>query len=383
MQALTARFMDIRKRVMDFPALGTKVKNLICVPTTSGTGAEVTPFAVVTGEDDRKYPICDYSLTPEMAIIDPNFTQDMPPKLTAATGYDALVHAIESFVSTFATDYTKAQSLHATKLINLNLEAAYSDGTNEAARENVHNGSAIAGMAFANAFLGICHSLAHQLGAQFHIPHGMANALMLTHVIAFNATDAPTKMAAFSQYRFPMALKGYAEMADALGLTEATDSDEAKVWALIDRFEELKANLDLPMSIRDAGVSWEEFEPKLDMMAAMAFDDQCTGANPRYPLIKELRQLLVDAFEGRPKKLGMTLQNAHPVTMALTEQKASVKGASELGSVSVRRTRQPSQARLASRVRFGLARAKPTLGRTVLRRAAASAAQPGIALFRM
>uniref|UniRef100_A0A061RWL3 Alcohol dehydrogenase 4 n=1 Tax=Tetraselmis sp. GSL018 TaxID=582737 RepID=A0A061RWL3_9CHLO len=321
MSSLTARFMDIRKRVMDFPALGTKVKNLICVPTTSGTGAEVTPFAVVTGSDGRKYPICDYSLTPEMAIIDPNFTQGMPPKLTAATGFDALVHAVESYVSTFATDFTKAQSLHATKLINANLEASYQDSCDEFARENMHNGSAIAGMAFANAFLGICHSLAHQLGAQFHIPHGTANALMLSHVIAFNATHAPMKMAAFSQYKYPMAVTGYAEIADALGITNAGDTDDDKVWALINRFETLKANIDLPLSIKDAGVTWDDFSAKLNTMAAMAFDDQCTGANPRYPLINELKQLLVDAYHGGPRELGMTLHSGQAVVSLASPQK--------------------------------------------------------------
>mmetsp|Transcript_25856 Transcript_25856/g.72415 ORF Transcript_25856/g.72415 Transcript_25856/m.72415 type:complete len:1028 (+) Transcript_25856:161-3244(+) len=309
MTALTARFMDIRKRVMDFPKLGSKVSNLICVPTTSGTGAEVTPFAVITDDDGRKYPICDYSLTPEMAIVDPNFTQGMPKSLTSATGYDALVHAVESFVSIVATDYTKAQSLHATKLINGALEAAYLDGSAEKPREDMHNGSAIAGMAFANAFLGICHSMAHQLGAQFHIPHGMANALMLNHVIAFNATDSPTKMAAFSQYKFPAALHGYAELADALGLSSVGEDDATKTWHLINRFEELKKNIGLPMSIEDAGISWEEYESKLDMMAAMAFDDQCTGANPRYPLINELKQLFIDAYHGPPKELGFTLKN--------------------------------------------------------------------------
>lgn len=318
MSALTARFMDIRKRVIDFPKLGSKVSNLICVPTTSGTGAEITPFAVVTGDDGRKYPICDYSLTPEMAIVDPNFTQGMPPKLTAATGYDALVHAVESYVSVVATDFTKAQSLHATKLINDNLVDAYMDGAAEKPRENMHNASAIAGMAFANAFLGICHSMAHQLGAQFHIPHGMANALMLNHVIAFNATDAPTKMAAFSQYKYPAALQGYAELADALGLTNMNDSLSEKTWKLIDRFETLKAEVGLPMTIKDAGVSWEQFEEKLDMMAAMAFDDQCTGANPRYPLIGELKQLYIDAFHGRPKELGMTLENGSKTRMSLS-----------------------------------------------------------------
>ena len=318
MSALTARFMDIRKRVIDFPKLGSKVSNLICVPTTSGTGAEITPFAVVTGDDGRKYPICDYSLTPEMAIVDPNFTQGMPPSLTAATGYDALVHAVESYVSIVATDYTKAQSLAATKLVNDNLVAAYRDGGNEAARENMHNGSAIAGMAFANAFLGICHSMAHQLGAQFHIPHGMANALMLNHVIAFNATSAPTKMAAFSQYKYPQAMQGYAAIADSLGITSVGDSLEVKVWALIDRFEELKRECNLPMTIKDAGVSEEDFVAKLDQMAAMAFDDQCTGANPRYPLIQELKQLYIDAYHGPPQELGMNLTNGSSTSMSMS-----------------------------------------------------------------
>ena len=300
---LTARFMDIRKRVAMFPKLGSKVHTLICMPTTSGTGAEITPFAVLTGDDGRKYPICDYSMTPEMAIVDSTYTMKMPKSLTANTGYDALVHAIESFVSAYSTDYTQALSIRAIKLIMGNLKIAYDNPNDSVAREKMHNASAIAGMAFANAFLGICHSLAHQLGAEFHIPHGLANALMLSHVIRFNATDAPTKMATFSQYKFPMARKQYGEISDHLKLTPFDAPLDAKVDALIARLEELKKEVGIPLSIREAGVSEELFEMKLGTIAAKAFDDQCTGANPRYPLIGELIQLLREAYEGPPRPI--------------------------------------------------------------------------------
>lgn len=300
---LTTRFLDIRKRVARFPKLGSKVRTLICIASTSGTGAEITPFAVVTGDDHRKYPICDYALTPDMAIVDPVYTMKMPRSLTAFTGYDALVHAIESYVSVVATDYTRALSLRAVKLIMANLRTAYDHPNNERARENMHNGSAIAGMAFANAFLGICHSLAHQIGATYGIPHGLANALFLTHVIRFNATDSPTKMAAFPQYKYPHAVEHYAEIADVLKLVSPTETDHVKVEALVEALEDLKRDLDIPARIRDyvdpstgKGITPEEWGTNIDDIACRAFDDQCTGANPRYPLIAELKEILREAY---------------------------------------------------------------------------------------
>lgn len=297
---LTTRFMDIRKRVANFPNLGAKVKSLICVPTTSGTGAEITPFAVVTGPDGRKYPICDYVLTPDMAIVDPTYTDNMPKSLTSNTGYDALVHAIESYVSIVSTDYTKALSLQSIKMIHEHLGTAVHEPSNEEARNKMHNASAIAGMAFSNAFLGICHSMAHQLGALFHLPHGMANALVLSHVIKYNATDKPTKMGVFPQYKYPSAMREYGLIADFIGVTKPGMTPADKVNALIDSLEKLKRDVELPMSIKEAGVPEEVFMAQVDKLALMAFDDQCTGANPRYPLIAELRQLFIDAYKGRP-----------------------------------------------------------------------------------
>eukprot|EP00873_Tetraselmis_striata_P044773 jgi/Tetstr1/465037/TSEL_009765.t1 len=326
MEDLAARFMDIRKRVFRFPAAGTKVRALICVPTTSGTGAEITPFAVVTDTDGRKYPICDYSLTPDMALVDPDFTDGMPPGLTAATGYDALTHAVESLVSIVSTDYTEALSTRAIKLSFKYLERAYRDGgDDEVAREKMHNASAIAGMAFANAFLGLCHSMAHQLGAQFHIPHGVANALCLSHVVAFNATDCPVKMAAFPQYRYPDALRRYAEVAETLGIAEGGMSDEEKTWRLIEELERLKAAVGLPASIAEAGVSEEEFEAKLDTMAMMAFDDQCTAANPRYPLITEIKDIYRAAYRGRPLAMGAYTARPFARHLAQTKQTKQTK----------------------------------------------------------
>lgn len=297
-EGLAMRFMDIRKRVYELPPLGQKAQ-LICIPTTSGTGSEVTPFAVVT--DDRvgiKYPLADYALTPTMAIVDPDLTLKMPKKLTAYGGIDALTHALEAYVSVMASDFTDGLALQAIKLLMTYLPRAYEKGAADPeAREKVHYAATIAGMAFANAFLGVCHSLAHKLGSTFHLPHGLANALMITHVIRYNATDAPFKQAIFPQYRYPNAKHRYAEIADYLQLGGANDDE--KVMRLIEAIEELKRKLGIPATIREAlGEKEREFYDRLEAMAEQAFDDQCTGANPRYPLIQDMKELYVLAYRG-------------------------------------------------------------------------------------
>ena len=297
-EGLAMRFMDIRKRVYELPPLGEKAA-MVAIPTTSGTGSEVTPFAVVT--DHRvgiKYPLADYALTPTMAIVDPALVLNLPKRLTAYGGIDALTHALEAYVSVMASDFTSGLALEAIQLLFEYLPRAYHHGANDPeAREKVHYASTIAGMAFANSFLGICHSMAHQLGGTFHIPHGLANALMISHVIRYNATDAPFKQATFSQYKYPEATARYARIAEFLGLTGITETE--KVNALIAEVEDLKRRLDIPASIRDAmSGSEEDFFTKLDLIADQAFDDQCTVANPRYPLISDLKQLLVDAYRG-------------------------------------------------------------------------------------
>jgi acetaldehyde dehydrogenase/alcohol dehydrogenase len=292
---LAMRFMDIRKRVFAFPELGKKAV-MVAIPTTSGTGSEVTPFAVVT--DDRtgvKYPIADYELTPDMAIVDPQLVMSMPKKLTAYGGLDALVHALEAIASVVATDYTNGLALEAIRVLMKYLPAAYENGaTDQLAREKVHNAATMAGMAFANAFLGLCHSMAHKLGAAYDLPHGLANALLINHVIRYNATDAPLKQAAFPQYEYPSAKARYARVAAYLGLPGNTDDE--KVEALIAAIEELKRKLDIPVTIREAGVDEARFRAGVDKLAELAFDDQCTGANPRYPMIADIRDLYLRAF---------------------------------------------------------------------------------------
>lgn len=298
-EGLAMRFMDIRKRVYELPALGEKAI-LVAIPTTSGTGSEVTPFAVVTDRKKGiKYPLADYALTPSMAIVDPEFILHLPKRLTAYGGIDALTHAIEAFVSVLASEYTNGLALEAIRLLFKYLPSAYHEGANNPkAREKVHYAATLAGMAFANSFLGICHSMAHQLGAVFHIPHGLANALMISHVIRYNATDAPFKQAAFSQYKYPNAKWRYARIASYLGVGGTTEAE--RVNALIAAIETLKQQLDIPPSIQVAGAIAEtEFQAKLDDLADQAFDDQCTGANPRYPLIEDLKHLLLDAYYGK------------------------------------------------------------------------------------
>ena len=294
---LAMRFMDIRKRVYPFPKMGAKA-NFIAIPTTAGTGSEVTPFAVITDEETGiKYPLADYELLPNMAIIDIDFMMDMPPGLTAASGIDALTHALEAYASMLATDYTDGLALTALKNIFKYLPAAYNDGKDEEAREKMANASTIAGMAFANAFLGVCHAMAHKLGAAFHLPHGVANALLINHVIKFNATENPIKMGAFSQYKYPKATERYGEIASFVGIEGQTDAE--KTEKLLAKIDELKASVGIKNTIREYDIPEKDFLEKLDDMVEQAFDDQCTGANPRYPLMEEIKEMYLNAYYGR------------------------------------------------------------------------------------
>ncbi|CAQ84122.1 MULTISPECIES: bifunctional acetaldehyde-CoA/alcohol dehydrogenase [Photorhabdus] len=299
-EELALRFMDIRKRIYKFPKMGIKAK-MIAITTTSGTGSEVTPFAVVTDDTTgQKYPLADYALTPDMAIVDANLVMDLPKSLCAFGGLDAITHSLEAYVSVLANEYSDGQALQALKLLKEFLPASYHEGaTNPIARERVHNAATIAGIAFANAFLGVCHSMAHKLGSEFHIPHGLANALLICNVIRYNANDNPTKQTAFSQYDRPQARRRYAEIADHLGLSATGDRTATKIEKLLAWLEELKSGLDIPTSIRAAGIQEADFLAKIDKLSEDAFDDQCTGANPRYPLISELKQLLLDSYYGR------------------------------------------------------------------------------------
>ena len=297
------RFMDIRKRICMLPELGKKA-TMVAIPTTSGTGSEVTPFSIIT--DDKtgvKYAIADYALTPKMAIVDPNFVDGMPKGLTSASGIDALVHAIEAYVSCMATNFTNSNALEACKLVFKYLSRSYHEGANDPiAREKMHYAATIAAMAFANSFLGLCHSMAHKLGAMFHVPHGVANALLIRQIIKYNATDCPKKQATFPQYKFPQAVTRYAQIADELNIAGKDEMD--KTQNLIKAIEDLMIDVELPMSIKafleKQGVAdpEKEFYAKLDKMVELAFDDQCTGANPVYPIMTDMKQLYIDAFNG-------------------------------------------------------------------------------------
>ena len=294
---MAMRFMDIRKRVYTFPKMGEKA-HFIAIPTSAGTGSEVTPFAVITDEASGvKYPIADYELLPTMAVVDADFMMDMPKGLTAASGIDALTHSLEAYASMLATDYTDGLALTAIKNIFKYLPVAYNDGGDVEAREKMANASTIAGMAFANAFLGICHSLAHKLGAFFKLPHGVANALLINGVIKFNATDNPKKMGAFSQYKYPKAVQRYAEIASFIGINGK--SDEEKVELLVAKISELRESIGIKKSIQEYGIAEKDFLEKLDEMVEQAFDDQCTGANPRYPLMAEMKEIYLNAFYGK------------------------------------------------------------------------------------
>ena len=294
---MAMRFVDIRKRVYTFPKMGEKAY-FIAIPTSAGTGSEVTPFAVITDEKTGvKYPLADYELLPNMAIVDTDLHMSAPKGLTAASGIDAVTHALEAYAAMLATDYTDGLALKALKTIFEYLPRAYENGqTDVEAREKMANAATIAGMAFANAFLGVCHSMAHKLGAFHHLPHGVANALMIEQVIRFNASETPVKMGTFSQYDHPHTLARYAEVADYLGIKG--DTDEEKLEGLINAINELKAKVGIKNSIKEYGIDEADFLNRLDDMVEQAFDDQCTGANPRYPLFKEIKQMYLNAYYG-------------------------------------------------------------------------------------
>jgi len=295
---MAMRFSDIRKRIYTFPKMGEKAY-FIAVPTSAGTGSEVTPFAVITDEKSGiKYPLADYELLPNMAIIDTDFHMSAPKGLTAASGIDAVTHALEAYASMMATDYTDGLALRALKTIFAYLPRAYDEGqTDVEAREKMANAATMAGMAFANAFLGVCHSMAHKLGAFWHLPHGVANALMIEEVLRFNACEVPTKMGTFPMYGYPHTLARYAEVADSLGLGGNTDQE--KLENLIKAVNELKARVGIKDTIKDYGIEEKAFLERLDEMTEQAFDDQCTGANPRYPLMSEIKQMYLNAYYGR------------------------------------------------------------------------------------
>lgn len=297
-EEMAMRFMDIEKRIVAFPELGKKAQ-FVAIPTTSGTGSEVTPFAVVTDDATGvKYPIADYALTPDMAIVDPELVLNMPKRLTAYSGIDALTHALEAMVSVLSTEFTNCQAMEAIRILFKYLPDSYNNGANDMkAREKVHYASTLAGMAFANAFLGVCHSMAHKLGAKFNVPHGLANALLINEVIRYNATDKPLKQTAFPQYTYPTAKSRYARVADYLGLGGTTENE--KIELLIAAIEDLKKKLDIPATIQEAGISEPAFTAALDQLSEDAFDDQCTGANPRYPLISEIKALYLKAFKNK------------------------------------------------------------------------------------
>ena len=294
---MAMRFSDIRKRVYTFPKMGQKAY-FIAVPTTAGTGSEVTPFAVITDEQTGvKYPLADYELMPKMAIVDADMMMDAPKGLTAASGIDAVTHALEAYASMLATDYTDSLALRSLKVIFQYLPEAYNNGpVNPVAREKMANAATMAGMAFANAFLGVCHSMAHKLGAFHHLPHGVANALMIEQVLRFNAAEVPVKMGTFPQYDHPHTLARYAEVADYLGVKGQTD--EEKLEGLIAMVNDLKGKIGIKATIRDYGVDETDFLNRLDDMVEQAFDDQCTGANPRYPLMREIKQMYLNAYYG-------------------------------------------------------------------------------------
>ena len=295
---MAMRFMDIRKRIYTFPKMGEKAY-FIAVPTSAGTGSEVTPFAVITDETTGvKYPLADYELLPKMAIVDADFHMTAPKGLTSASGIDAVSHCLEAYASIMATDYTDGLALRSLKMIFEYLPRAYNNGANDpVAREKMANAATMAGMAFANAFLGVCHSMAHKLGAFHHLPHGVANALMLDEVIRFNSAEVPTKMGTFPQYDHPHTMQRYAEVADYLGL--GGNTDEEKVNNLIKAIDELKVKIGIKPTIKDYVPDEKDFLNRLDAMVEQAFDDQCTGANPRYPLMSEIKQMYLNAYYGK------------------------------------------------------------------------------------
>lgn len=307
---LAMTFMDIRKRIVKFPKMGEKAE-LWAVATSAGTGSEVTPFAVITDDATGvKYPLADYEITPNVAVVDPQLMLSMPASLTAASGIDVVTHAIEAYVSIMASEFTNPLALEATRLSFKYLPESVKGGALAVkAKEKMANASCMAGMAFSNAFLGICHSMAHKLGAAFHLPHGVANAVLLDEVIRFNATDRPFKMAGFAQYKYPHAKECYAKLADYLGFTKGNETLEEKAKILRKKIAELKAEIGIKATIAEYGISEQEFLSKLDQMVEDAFDDQCTGANPRYPLMSDLKEMYLRAYYGPEKYISMQKKN--------------------------------------------------------------------------
>ena len=298
-EGLKLKFMDIRKRTYKFPKLGTKCQ-MVAIPTTSGTGSEVTSFAVITDkEKNKKYPLADYELTPDVAIVDPDLVMSLPKSITADTGMDVLTHALEAYVSNMASDYTDGLAEKAVELVFQYLEQAYDDGTNKLAREKMHNASTIAGMAFTNAFLGVNHSIAHKIGAEFHLPHGRINAILLPYVVRYNATK-PTKFVSFPKYEYFIADKKYSEIAKKAGLKAKTV--EEGISSLIEKIKEMNEHMNIPKSFKEAGIEEQDFLAKVDMLADRAFEDQCTTANPRVPLVSEIKQILLDSYYGKEVK---------------------------------------------------------------------------------
>ena len=293
-------FMDIRKRIYTFPKMGKKAY-FVAIPTSSGTGSEVTPFAIITDKETGiKWPLADYELMPNMAIVDTDNMMSAPKGLTCASGIDVMTHAIEAYVSIMASDYTDSLALKAIKLVFDYLPRAYKDGNDVEARDHMANASCMAGMAFANAFLGVNHSLAHKLGAFHHLPHGIANALVLTEVMRYNSAEVPTKMGTFPQYQYPHALARYAEIGRFVGLTGKDDQEVFE--KLLEKLEELKKAIEIKPTIRDYGVDEKYFLETLDEMTEQAFNDQCTGANPRYPLMSELKEIYLTAYYGKESR---------------------------------------------------------------------------------
>ena len=295
-EGMKLKFMDIRKRTYKFPTLGTKSK-LVAIPTTSGTGSEVTSFAVITDKKlNKKYPLADYELTPDVAIVDPDLVMSLPKTITADTGMDVLTHAIEAYVSNMASDYTDGLAEKAVELVFKNIREAYNNGSNKYAREKMHNASTIAGMAFTNAFLGINHSLAHKIGAEFHLPHGRINAILLPYVIRYNS-QKPTKFVSFPKYEYFIADQKYADLSRRMNFPAY--GNEEGVNSLIEEIKKLNKDLNIPRSFKEAGINEQEFLEKVDMLADRAFEDQCTTANPRLPLVEELKQILLDSYYGK------------------------------------------------------------------------------------
>lgn len=296
-EGMKLKFMDIRKRTYKFPKLGTKAQ-MVAIPTTSGTGSEVTSFAVITDkEKNKKYPLADYELTPDVAIVDPDLVMSLPKSVTADTGMDVLTHALEAYVSNMASDYTDGLAEKATELVFKYLRVAYNDGSNKEAREKMHNASTIAGMAFTNAFLGVCHSMAHKIGAEFHLPHGRINAILLPYVIKYNGVDDPTKFVSFPKYEYYVAKHKYAEISRRMNFPAFTDDEGLE--SLVREVDKLRADVGIPKSFKEAGIDEKEWLAKVDILADRAFEDQCTSANPRVPLVSEIKQIMLDSYYGK------------------------------------------------------------------------------------